>query len=92
MSNENNPLERYIGPSGGVLGCHLSANQILREEGWEWRLNAEGPKLRQAVESYAELGFEVRLERIDLSGLSEACAGCRGTLELSSAVFVRQKR
>ena len=78
-------------PAGGVLGCRLPVDPALREQGWEWRCNADGAKLRQVAASYRELGFEVRVEHLDLRGLNENCAGCKGELAQSSAVFVRQK-
>lgn len=92
MTTEDSGQSGCRAPAGGVLGCHLSGDPALKEEGWEWRVNAEGAKLRQVVDSYRELGFEVRLEPIDLSGLSEACWGCRGVLSQSTAVFVRTRR
>lgn len=77
--------------NGSDLGCSLPVDAALSAQGWEWRCNAEGTKLRNVVESYRELGFEVRLERLDLRGLSEDCEGCKGTLEQASAVFVKRK-
>ncbi len=78
-------------PIGGVIGCRLPVDPALEERGWEWRCNADGAKLRQVADSYLELGFEVRIEHLDLRGLSEDCAGCKEALAQSSAVFVRQK-
>ena len=78
--------------AGRVLGCHLAGDVALEGQGWEWRVNADGDKLRQVVDSFEELGFEVRLERLDLSLLSESCLGCKAVLAQSSAVFVRRKR
>lgn len=77
--------------AGGVAGCHLSPDPSLREEGWEWRCNADGAKLKEVVETYLALGLAVRMERLDLSELSDNCAGCKGALAQASAVFVRQK-
>lgn len=92
MIRDDNGEAGCPAPAGGVLGCHLGVGRAADAEGWEWRVNAEGAKLQQAVDSYRELGFEVRMEPIDLNGLSEACSGCRGTLAQSSAVFVRRRR
>lgn len=74
-----------------VSGCRLPVDSGLRDQGWEWRCNADGIKLRQAVDSYKELGFAVRLGRLDLSALSEGCAGCKPALSEASAVFVKHK-
>ena len=76
--------------NGSDLGCSLPVDAALSAQGWEWRCNADGTKLRNVVESYRELGFEVRLERLDLSDLSEDCEGCKDTLEQASAVFVKR--
>lgn len=78
-------------PAGSVIGCRLPVDPDLREQGWEWRCNADGVKLHQVVDSYRELGFEVRTERLDLRSLSENCAGCKGALAQASAVFIKQK-
>ena len=63
----------------------------LKEQGWEWRCNADAAKLDQVVDSYRELGFEVRLEPINLNGLAAGCGGCKSALIQSNAVFVRAK-
>lgn len=78
-------------PTGSVSGCRLPVDLTLREQGWEWRCNADGVKLHQVVESYRELGFEVRMERLDLRSLSEDCEGCKGTLTQASAVYVKKE-
>lgn len=79
-------------PTGNVLGCRLSVDVGLKEQGWEWRCNANGSQLRQITDSYLELGFEVRTKPLDLRALSENCAGCKEVLGDSVAVFVKQAR
>ncbi|WP_157110125.1 hypothetical protein [Thauera chlorobenzoica] len=79
-------------PTGNVLGCRLPVGIGLKEHGWEWRCNANEPKLRQITDSYLELGFEVRTEPLDLHALSDNCAGCKEMLGDSVAVFVKQSR
>ena len=74
----------------GVIGCRLPVDPALAEQGWEWRCNAGRAKLHEVADSYRELGFEVRIEHLDLRGLSEDCAGCKGELAEARAVFVRQ--
>lgn len=88
---QGDDLEGCRASPGNVTGCHLPVDPALSEQGWEWRCNADGTKLRNVVDSYRELGFEVRLERLDLSDLSEDCAGCKGALAQASAVFVKKK-
>lgn len=92
MTSENSRQTDCSDPAGTVLGCQLPVDPGLKEQGWEWRCNADGAKLGQVIDSYQELGFEVRLEPLDLSGLSANCMGCKGALAQSQAVLVRPKR
>jgi hypothetical protein len=77
--------------TGNTPGCRLPADPGLREQGWEWRCNADALKVDQIVESYRELGFEIRLEPINLNGLAASCGGCKPALAQSTAVYVRAK-
>lgn len=77
--------------SGNTLGCRLPADPSLQEQGWEWRCNADAAKIDLVVESYQELGFEIRLEPLNLHGLSAGCGGCKPGLAQSTAVYVRAK-
>ena len=90
-TQDDDPLEGCGGSPGNIVGCRLPVDPALRAEGWEWRCNADGMKLRSVVDSYYELGFEVRLERLNLNGLSESCSGCKSALAQASAVFVKKK-
>jgi hypothetical protein len=38
---------------------------------------ADPVRAREAVDLYGELGYDVRLEKIDPAELSEACGACR---------------
>ena len=91
MTTRDDDQQACRASTGGVLGCRLPVNPALREQGWEWRCNTDGTKLGQIADAYRELGFEVRVEQLDLRGLNEDCAGCRGALAQSSAVFVRKR-
>ncbi len=91
MTTQDDDREGCRAPAGSVIGCRLPVDPDLREQGWEWRCNADGVKLHQVVDSYRELGLEVRTERLDLRSLSENCAGCKGALAHASAVFIKQK-
>ena len=48
----------------------------LQEEGWTRRFTALGRRLNEAVELYRQLGFEVRMEPVDLN--EEETAGAEG--------------
>lgn len=72
------------------LGCNLPHDSSLTEEGWEWRCNADGNRARDMVDTYRELGFEVRLVAVQVDALSESCAACSDSLGNLSAVYVRK--
>ena len=73
------------------LGCNLPPDAALTGEGWEWRCNADESRAREMMDTYRELGFEVRLHPVATDGLSESCAGCAESLCTLSAVYVRKR-
>jgi len=52
----------------------VSREEELQKQGWEKRFTTDEPRLSEAVEQYAEIGFEVHLEPFDMS--SEDCTSC----------------
>ncbi len=78
--------------AGQVYGCDLPPDRSLADEGWEWRCNADTRRTREMVDSYRELGFEVRLEPVDVDALCTACDGCKDAFAAANAVYVRRKR
>ena len=77
--------------SGGFLGCKLPRNQVLLDQGWSWSCNTDPVRVREVTDTYEELGFEVRLEPIDLTQLSADCNSCMDVMRGFSAVYVRKK-
>lgn len=73
------------------LGCTLPPDPKLLAKGWERRFIADPRMAREAVDSYGELGYEVRLEPISLDGLKDECSGCKAMLQRFSAVYTRKK-
>jgi hypothetical protein len=57
--------------SGGASG--VTDTELLRD-GWEACFVADEPRLSEAVETYREIGFDVRLQPVRLDG--EACTDC----------------
>ncbi|MDP6343580.1 MAG: hypothetical protein QF578_23560 [Alphaproteobacteria bacterium] len=76
---------------GAYTGCDLPIDAELTALGWQWRCNTDEMRLRDIVDTYESLGFEVRLEPLDLDGLSENCDACAPLLRQVSAVYVRKK-
>ena len=57
----------------------LIPSPSLQEQGWTQRFTAMGMRLKESVELYRQLGYEVHLEPPDLSEEyleSEACRSC----------------
>ena len=87
---QDKPLGVEIEPNQ-VLGCDLPQDAALKADGWEYRCNADGRRLQELQDTYQELGYEVRLETLDVSSLCEACGGCKGALTGFSAIYTRRK-
>ncbi|MFQ6112569.1 MAG: hypothetical protein ACE5NG_00625 [bacterium] len=85
----NNGCQR---DDGNLLGCTIPADPKLIAKGWERRFVADARMARDAVDTYVELGYEVRLEPIDTGGLKDECRGCKALFNQFSAVYTRQKR
>ncbi len=89
--------DKRIGPAdapeeqGRHYGCNLPQDGTLTGDGWEARGTADERRLREIVDMYEELGFEVRLEPIDTDVMCSACDGCKGAFTQFSAVYVRKK-
>lgn len=83
---ENGPISgRDALPDGVPAGGHpelppdldFPADPELAAQGWQRRFMANAGRAREARELYGEMGFEVRLEPIKMSQLSEVCGDCR---------------
>jgi hypothetical protein len=64
--------------------------EALEPEGWKRMATYSEPRLSEMVEEYKELGFEVRIEDVDLD--SEDCAECiQLEPESTKTIYVRKK-
>ncbi len=72
------------------LGCTLPPDPKMIAEGWERRFIADARMAREAIDTYTQLGYEVRLEPINTDGLKDECMGCKALLERFSAVYTRK--
>jgi hypothetical protein len=72
------------------MGCALPTDEALAAKGWEFRCNTDANRLCEVVDAFEEMGFEVRLEKLNLEGIDESCSGCMETLCELSAVYVRR--
>ncbi len=67
----------------------------LQTEGWTRRFTALGRRLNEAAELYSELGYEVRLEPVNLdeedtSG-AEGCKDCFVTMQ-ARTIYTRPRK
>ncbi|RLF16015.1 MAG: hypothetical protein DRJ97_02200 [Thermoprotei archaeon] len=75
--------------------CRLrpSKDEELRRQGWTFRFTASGARLREMVEAYESMGFEVHLEPIKPEEVDEACRACiQAEPETIYAVYTRPRR
>jgi hypothetical protein len=64
----------------------------LRAEGWLERFTASGVRLKEAVESYRELGLEVKTVPVNQLGLN-ACTTCfDDPADQTMMIFTREQR
>jgi hypothetical protein len=75
----------------GSRGCTLPPDAKLLAEGWQRRFIADERMAREAIDTYSELGYEVRLEAVNTSGLSEECGGCQSLFKHFCAIYTRKK-
>lgn len=65
----------------------------LLENGWTRRFVGASPRLKEAVELYQSLGFEVHLEQQAPEELNEECGtSCALALNLFRVVYTRPAR
>lgn len=78
------------------MGTNVSqiSGAKLQDEGWTRRFTAFGRRLNEAAELYSELGFEVRLETVDLyqeeTVEAEICKTCFITMQ-ARTIYTRPR-
>jgi len=77
----------------GTNELQISGAQ-LQDEGWTRRFTALGRRLNELAELYGELGFEVRLESVDLDQeeimSAESCRDCFVTMQ-ARTIYTRPR-
>ena len=64
----------------------------LVREGWQRRFMADGGRLKEYVDLYQTLGFEVRTEPVTQAELAEECGDCRLLIcRLFVTVYTRRR-
>ena len=68
-------------------------SEELEKQGWVKRTTIGEPRLSEIVAEYKALGFEVRLEPVNLDELDEGCRRCYGAeADKIKTVYVRKRR
>lgn len=76
---------------GSYIGCDLPPDPVLAKDGWEKRFIADPKRAEEVFETYSELGYEVKLEPVNVDELSEACGGCKVLFKNFRVVYTRKK-
>lgn len=74
------------------LGCTLPPDPDLLAAGWERRFIADDRMARDAVDTYTELGYDVKLQPLSPEGFKEECSDCQAVLAKFSMVYTRKKK
>jgi len=68
-------------------------SEELEKEGWIKRTTIGESRLREIVDEYKSLGFEVHLEPVNLDELDEECRRCyENDVNKFKTVYVRKRR
>lgn len=70
----------------------LEPDPALVAEGWERRFTADAQRAEEAIELYAQLGYEVRAESVRPAELKDECEGCRTVVVFQfKTIYTRKK-
>jgi hypothetical protein len=72
--------------------AQLEPDPALLAEGWERRFTADEQRTKEALELYAQLGFEVRAEPVRDEELDEDCQDCRSVVSVHFRTIYTRKR
>jgi hypothetical protein len=85
----------FVKETGGgypLPSLDFPPNPELVAQGWERRFMADPIRLKEAVQLYEELGYEVHIEAVKPTELSEICGDCRLTTCFAyQTIYTRKK-
>ncbi len=79
-------------PGGDFIGCTLPPVRKMAAEGWELRFIADARMARDAVDTYQEVGYEVKLVALTGDNLKDECNGCKAIFQQFKALYTRKKQ
>ncbi len=77
---------------GDFIGCTLPPDPELAAEGWELRFIADARMARDAVDTYNEVGYEVKLVALTGDALKDECSGCKAIFQQFKALYTRKAK
>jgi len=73
--------------------AQLQPDPALVADGWERRFTADSQRAAEAVELYAKLGYEVRVESLRPEEITDECEGCHSLAALEfKTIYTRKKK
>jgi hypothetical protein len=72
--------------------AQLEPDPELVAQGWERRFTADPQRAQEAMELYAQLGYDVRVEPVRSVELADNCEGCYSTVALGSKTIYTRKK
>jgi hypothetical protein len=73
--------------------AQLEADPALIAAGWERRFIGDARQVKEAVELYSQLGFEVHTEPVKVEEMDDDCEGCQVVVLLQfQTIYTRKKR
>lgn len=70
----------------------FEADAALVAQGWQRRFMADPGRAEEAIRMYTELGFDVHIESVKPTELSEICGDCRlATCRAYSTLYTRKR-
>jgi hypothetical protein len=83
----------FDGLSRRVLSdAQLQPNSSLIAQGWERRFTADEQRAKEAMELYAQLGYEVRAEPVLPEELQDDCQDCKTVVSYYfQTIYTRKK-
>lgn len=74
-------------------GCRIAGGEgregALAGDGWTRRAVAAPSRLEELTALYRQLGFDIRLEPIELDAMEMSCTGCAPDLADCRAIYTR---
>ncbi len=71
----------------------MEPDPALVAAGWQPRFVGDARQVKEAIELYTELGFDVRAEAVPVEQLADDCSDCKALIFLRfKTIYTRKKR